>query len=197
MLGAEAGRQRVRQRFQLHSTVIKLARWWKLSFCVIKHHEAKTARVLNLSTRWRWWATRPGRPLLTLVPVLMLWRREHLLSFPGIESRFLGWSLYRLRNPGYLWRSYQGQYPPHLCVSVFFLGGGVRLSAFGASATTWPIAPTPDDRWWWVEQSVEWELEGETEVLGENFSQCHLVHDKFHITWPGLETGPPRWESDD
>jgi hypothetical protein len=45
--------------------------------------------------------------------------------------------------------------------------------------------------------SVEWELTGETEVLGENLSQCHFVHHKSHMTWPGLEPGPPRWEAGD
>jgi hypothetical protein len=33
-----------------------------------------------------------------------------------------------------------------------------------------------------VEQSVECELAGETEVLGENVSQIHLVHHKSHMT---------------
>jgi hypothetical protein len=46
-----------------------------------------------------------------------------------------------------------------------------------------------------MEQLVEWELAGETEVLGENLSQCHFLHQKFHITWPGIEPGPPWWDS--
>jgi hypothetical protein len=38
-----------------------------------------------------------------------------------------------------------------------------------------------------VEQLVEWRLEGETEVLGENLPQRHFVHHKSHMTRPGLE----------
>jgi hypothetical protein len=30
-----------------------------------------------------------------------------------------------------------------------FSWGGVRLSQFFTSATTWPIVPAPSDRWWW------------------------------------------------
>jgi hypothetical protein len=42
-----------------------------------------------------------------------------------------------------------------------------------------------------VEQSVEWELAGETEVLGKNLPQWHFLHHKSYMTWPGLEPGPP------
>jgi hypothetical protein len=48
-----------------------------------------------------------------------------------------------------------------------------------------------------VEQSVEWELAEETEVLGENLPQCHFFHQKPHVTWPGLERGPARREARD
>jgi hypothetical protein len=48
-----------------------------------------------------------------------------------------------------------------------------------------------------VEQLVEGGLAGETEVFGENLPQRHFVHHKSHMTRPGLELGPPRWEASD
>jgi hypothetical protein len=48
-----------------------------------------------------------------------------------------------------------------------------------------------------VEQLVEWRLAGETEVLGETLPSRHFVHNKSHITRPGLDPGPPLWEASD
>jgi hypothetical protein len=48
-----------------------------------------------------------------------------------------------------------------------------------------------------VEQSVEWEPAGETEILGDNLPQCQISLHKIHITWHGLEPGPLRWEAGD
>jgi hypothetical protein len=33
-----------------------------------------------------------------------------------------------------------------------------------------------------VEQLVEYELAGKTEVLEENLHQCHFIHHKSHMT---------------
>jgi hypothetical protein len=46
-----------------------------------------------------------------------------------------------------------------------------------------------------VEQSVEWVLTGETEIFGENLPQPHFGHQKFHMTWPGIEPVPARLEA--
>jgi hypothetical protein len=48
-----------------------------------------------------------------------------------------------------------------------------------------------------MDNLVEWRLAGETEVLGESLPQRHYVHHKSHLSRPGLESGPPRWEASD
>jgi hypothetical protein len=42
-----------------------------------------------------------------------------------------------------------------------------------------------------MEQVVEWELAGETEVLVGNIPQRHFIQDKSHTTWLWIESGQP------
>jgi hypothetical protein len=36
---------------------------------------------------------------------------------------------------------------------------------------------------------------GKPKYSEKNLSQCHFVHYKSHMDWPGIEPGPPRWEA--
>jgi hypothetical protein len=46
-----------------------------------------------------------------------------------------------------------------------------------------------------VEKQMECRLAGETKVLGENLPQRPLLSiTKSHMTRPGFEPGPPRWD---
>jgi hypothetical protein len=48
-----------------------------------------------------------------------------------------------------------------------------------------------------VEQSVQRELTGETEILGQNLPQCLFDHHKSYTTWPELEPRPLFWKAGD
>jgi hypothetical protein len=70
--------------------------------------------------------------------------------------------------------------------------GGVesKLGPLGTSATEWPIVPTPGE-------FGRMKIGRGTEVFVENLPQRHFVHHKSHLTRPGREPRPPRWEGSD
>jgi hypothetical protein len=52
----------------------------------------------------------------------------------------------------------------------------------------------------WYEFGEQWWndiLTGKPKNSEKNLSQCHSVHHKSHIDWPGCEPWPPQWEASD
>jgi hypothetical protein len=82
-----------------------------------------------------------------------------------------------------------------LFIYFFIILSGVRLSPLGTAVNT-GLLYQPH----MIDYGVCGAIGGmkigrKTEVLGENLSQHHFDHLKSHMTRPGLETGPPRWEN--
>jgi hypothetical protein len=71
--------------------------------------------------------------------------------------------------------------------------GGVQLGPLGTAAAEWPIVPAPCD--YDDGEFGGMKIGRGNEVLGENPPQRHFVHHISHLTRPGIEPGPPRWEA--
>jgi hypothetical protein len=70
-----------------------------------------------------------------------------------------------------------------------------KLGPLSTSAIHWPIVPVLGDC-----EDAEFggmKIGRGTEVFRENLSQSHPVHHKSHLTGPGCEPEPPRWEAND
>jgi hypothetical protein len=78
--------------------------------------------------------------------------------------------------------------------SIFYFLGWSGTESTITEATKWPIVPAPDDD---ECGAVGGMLGKGKRVLGEDLPQCRSVHHPSHVTWPGLEPRPPRWEAGD
>jgi hypothetical protein len=65
----------------------------------------------------------------------------------------------------------------------------LKLDPLDTSATEWPVVPAPGD-------CDDGEFGG-MKIGRGNLLQRHFVHHKSHLTRPGFEPGPPRWETSD
>jgi hypothetical protein len=67
------------------------------------------------------------------------------------------------------------------------------LGPYGNAATKRPVVPASGD---YDDGEIGAMIGRETEVLGENLTQCLFVHHKPHML-PGRAPRPPRWEAGD
>jgi hypothetical protein len=69
---------------------------------------------------------------------------------------------------------------PFLWFWIYLRGWSGTKSTINAPIC-WLVVPVLDDRWWWLEQLMEWIVARKTEVLGENMSEGRSVqHISLH-----------------
>jgi hypothetical protein len=77
------------------------------------------------------------------------------------------------------------------------------LLRWGKAASLWKrvsngrFVHPPDDLW--VNMVHQWNdiHKKKPKHLEKNLSQCHFVHRKSDMDWPGRETGPRQWQTGD
>jgi hypothetical protein len=78
--------------------------------------------------------------------------------------------------------------PCYLSIIIFFIISGVRLSPLGTAATSGLL---------YQPQMLDEGDCGEIGGMKIGRGNRHFVHHKSHMSRPGLEPGPPRWEASD
>jgi hypothetical protein len=86
----------------------------------------------------------------------------------------------------------------------FFHGEGPRSRCYGrTTALRLFVQPCDEDEQFLLSSftsngaPVEWNGQGKADNSEKNLSQCHFIHHKPHMDWPGIEPGPPQWKAGD
>jgi hypothetical protein len=128
-------------------------------------------------------------------------RTDTLTDAANITGALQGW-----KSPILLLVPYEIWYVLPLYKATGITGASVNLyvllsfvvvgwySPLGTSATVWTIVSAPGDRWVW---SIWWNenLWGKPKYTEKTCSSVTLS--STNPTWPGIDPGPPRWETGD
>jgi hypothetical protein len=94
------------------------------------------------------------------------------------------WISYQIQEP-WVWRT------THVLCDLWHCG---MRSVFNDCVNCWDYMSVTDEWVWSIGGMMSM---GKSKCLEKILSQCHFVHPKSHMDWPGIKPGPLWWEAGD